>query len=627
MWRGLAPGLLAQCRQTPPGRLWQGPGSPARLRSPSPALPPPPGPRVGTRAPWVHGCPSPARAVLAVPSGERRPAALSTALPSPGRGGSPARATHCPPCPPADGGSGTGVPGHRGAWVAGSLGTLDMGLPGGADGARPLVLPGVTGVLEVPGVPVTVGVLRLPGVPEVCIGCRGVPGVPVTLGVLRLPGVPGGSGGSRRAPSGAGVSRGSRRSRPLAGPRCAGGGASGAAVPHPSSPVPCSQWEGGGRAGSAPRGFKAAPRARRRQRGERPPGRRLPPPCTDRPGPAPARPAPVSPASSGAAALALPSPRGRGLVGRRPTGGRGLCWAPGGSGRGGGGASGARWASAGPRGTQGRLLAPADRVSARPRLQAGHPRPAPRSRPRLGVGCALLPPRPWLSQGVPGHPPPGLVTRPRPGWGDSTAAGRDKGAGWALGALSLPILPWDAPGSGPGTSAWCCSRHGEGERCGWVAVTHPASGRDPGPTRDRHGPGLDPGLDPMIALSQQTWQQGSSFGVRQRWELLAAMSTTTLLSRGLGRGGVWLPWPCLSSGGRRPGLLTHCGPERGPWAVLVRVSPVAGAEGWVPAGPPASLAASRLGCPTASPAASSLRASLSPGLCWGDAGPCHPLWV
>lgn len=290
------------------------------------------------------------------------------------------------------------------------------------------------------------------------------------------PAAAGGPGGSRRSPSGAGGSRGSRRSRPLAGPRCAGGGASGAVVPHPSSPVPCSQWEGGGREGSAPRSFKAAPRARRRQRRERPPGRRLPPPCTDRPGPAPARPAPVSPASSGAAAPALPSPRGRGLVGRRPTGGRGLCWAPGGSGRGGGGASGARWASAGPRGTQGRLLAPGDRVSARPRLQAGHPGPAPRSRPRLGVGCALLPPGPWLSQGVPGHPPPGLVTRPRPGWGDSTAAGRDKGAGRALGALSLPILPWDAPGSGLGTSAWCCSRHGEGERCGRGCLRQPWPG-------------------------------------------------------------------------------------------------------------------------------------------------------
>lgn len=57
----------------------------------------------------------------------------------------------------------------------------------------------------------------------------------------------------------------------------------------------------------------------------------------------------------------------------------------------------------------------------------------------------------------------------------------------------------------------------------------------------------------MLALSRQTWQQGSPFGVRQRWELLAAVSTTTLLSGGLGRGGVWLPWPCLSSGASVPG--------------------------------------------------------------------------
>lgn len=58
----------------------------------------------------------------------------------------------------------------------------------------------------------------------------------------------------------------------------------------------------------------------------------------------------------------------------------------------------------------------------------------------------------------------------------------------------------------------------------------------------------------MLSLSWQTWWQCLRFGVRQRWELLAVVSTTTLLSRGLGWGGVWLPSLCLSSGA---GIL-HC---------------------------------------------------------------------
>lgn len=58
--------------------------------------------------------------------------------------------------------------------------------------------------------------------------------------------------------------------------------------------------------------------------------------------------------------------------------------------------------------------------------------------------------------------------------------GRDKGAGRALGALSLPILPWDALGSGLGTLAWCCSHHGEGERCGRGCLLQPwLGGCDP----------------------------------------------------------------------------------------------------------------------------------------------------
>lgn len=52
--------------------------------------------------------------------------------------------------------------------------------------------------------------------------------------------------------------------------------------------------------------------------------------------------------------------------------------------------------------------------------------------------------------------------------------------------------------------------------------------------------------------------------------------------------------------------------------------PLAGAEGWVPAGPPASLATSQQGCPIASPAASSLGASSSPGVRWGGCWPLSP---
>lgn len=52
----------------------------------------------------------------------------------------------------------------------------------------------------------------------------------------------------------------------------------------------------------------------------------------------------------------------------------------------------------------------------------------------------------------------------------------------------------------------------------------------------------------VLALSRQTWQQGSPFGVRQSWELLAAVFTTTLLGGGLGWGGV-----CLSLGAGVPG--------------------------------------------------------------------------
>lgn len=98
-WHSSATGLLAQYRQTLLGWPRQAPGSPAWLRSPSPALPPPLGPRAGSRLPWVHGCPSVACAVLAVLKGERCAVALGTALLSLGHRGSPVRAMHCPPVP------------------------------------------------------------------------------------------------------------------------------------------------------------------------------------------------------------------------------------------------------------------------------------------------------------------------------------------------------------------------------------------------------------------------------------------------------------------------------------------------------------------------------------------------
>lgn len=87
-----------------------------------------------------------------------------------------------------------------------------------------------------------------------------VPGVPVTP---RGPGVPSG------VPSRVGPQVRSRRS--LSEQSC----------PTPSSLSPAANGKAAG--GQAPpRSFKAAPRARRRQRGERPPGRRLPP-WSDRP--------------------------------------------------------------------------------------------------------------------------------------------------------------------------------------------------------------------------------------------------------------------------------------------------------------------------------------------------------
>lgn len=51
--------------------------------------------------------------------------------------------------------------------------------------------------------------------------------------------------------------------------------------------------------------------------------------------------------------------------------------------------------------------------------------------------------------------------------------------------------------------------------------------------------------------------------------------------------------------------------------------PLAGTQGWVPAGPPASLAASRQGYGTAFPATSSLRASCHP-VCVGGCWPLSP---
>lgn len=194
---------------------------------------------------------------------------------------------------------GLGAAGGPSGSLDGPGGPCDSGGPGAARSPRdphqvPVGSPGVTGCPrgphQVPGVsresPSCPGVS--PGCPwRVSIGSQSVPGCPG--GPHRVPGVPGVSRESRGSPSGPGGSRRSRGSRPVSGPRCAGGGALEADVPHPSSPVADSQWGGGGRAGSAPRGFKAAPRARRRQRGERPLGRLLPPPWTDPPGPAPAR--------------------------------------------------------------------------------------------------------------------------------------------------------------------------------------------------------------------------------------------------------------------------------------------------------------------------------------------------
>lgn len=51
---------------------------------------------------------------------------------------------------------------------------------------------------------------------------------------------------------------------------------------------------------------------------------------------------------------------------------------------------------------------------------------------------------------------------------------------------------------------------------------------------------------PMLALSQQTWQQVSLFGIRQRWETLTVVSTTILLTKGssrVGFGCLWLSCP------------------------------------------------------------------------------------
>lgn len=129
-----------------------------------------------------------------------------------------------------------------------------------------------------------------------------VPEVPVTLGG---PGVP-------------------RGSRPVSGPRCAVGGAFRSSRAPP--PPPCAlQPMGRRREGRLrPRAFKAAPRARRRQRGERPLGRRL------RRHGLSARPATVSPAASGPAALALSLLWGRGLVGAAAHGREGALLGSGG---------------------------------------------------------------------------------------------------------------------------------------------------------------------------------------------------------------------------------------------------------------------------------------------------------
>ena len=141
---------------------------------------------------------------------------------------------------------------------------------------------------------------------------------------------------------------------------------------------------------------------------------------------------------------------------------------------------------------------------------------------------------------------------------------------------------------------------------GRVAATHPASRRAPGPTRD--GTVLDtsraPPVPADVAAELALWGQAevgaAGSGVHHHPSQQKAR---------LGWGLAALALPVL--GGQHPWLLTRHGAKQGPRAVLVRVSPPAGTEGWVPAGPPASLAAGRQGYPTASPAASSLCASSS----------------
>lgn len=159
--------------------------------------------------------------------------------------------------------------------------------------------------------------------------------------------------------------------------------------------------------------------------------------------------------------------------------------------------------------------------------------------------------------------------------------------------------------------------------CGRVAVTHPASRRAPGPTWDQHSPGLIlcspcPGRRGSRARPLGSGRGGSC------WQRCPPPPSS---AEGSARVGFGCPGPACPRGPASWFADQLWGRAGSPGTAGEGFPFPAGAEGRMPAGPPASLAFSRRGCPTASPAASSLRASSSPGVRWADAGPHHPLWV